>query len=114
MFCTIVRMVDDLKLCLISEATEFFPHRLSEKSVMRRIQEGRRGVRLQAVCDGGRWFTCRRWVNEFLQAVTESSTVVVRSPAAADKAATAAMELLERRYGRGKKEARPGAVSMRR
>lgn len=111
-------MVDDLELCSIDKAVEFFPKRedgfLSAKSLMRRIRAGHRGVRLQAVCDGGKWFTCRQWVNEFLLEVTERSMGSVRSPAASERAAAAAMELLARRHGRrGKKEAR-AKVSVRR
>lgn len=108
-------MVDDTELCLIEKAAaEFFPRPLCKRSVMQRIQVGRRGVRLEAVCDGGRWFTCRRWVSEFLHGVTEQSTGAVRSPAATERAVAAAKERLARRRARrGKKEAR-AKVSVRR
>ena len=69
--------MEDRMLVRLNEASQWFPQRsgkpLSAKAIRRRIHQGKRGVRLQAVMDGGEWFTCREWVEEFTSAVTSAS-----------------------------------------
>jgi hypothetical protein len=88
----------------ISEASEWFPafrgRRLSTKAIIRRIRHGQNGVKLKAELDGGKWFTCREWVEEFRAAVTARRVPEVPSPAAQKRAVAAARARLERRYGR--------------
>ena len=72
-----ILVMDDLMLVTLNDASEWFPKRngrtLGTKAIRRRIHQGKRGVRLQAVRDGGEWFTCRQWVEEFMVAVTAAS-----------------------------------------
>lgn len=90
-------------LAPIESAREWFPKRdgkaVSGKAILRRIKVGHRGVRLQARRDGGRWFTCRQWVEEFQAAVTAKSIPVVCSPSASSRAVAQARAALNRRYG---------------
>lgn len=90
-------------LAPIESAREWFPKRggkaLSSEAILRRIKVGHRGVRLQARRDGNRWFTCRRWVDEFQAAVTAKSLPVVCSPSASSRAVAQARAALARRYG---------------
>lgn len=99
--------MDRTNLTPIKDAAKWFPLRngkpLTTKTMMRRIRSGHRGVKLKAILDGGRWFTCREWIEEFQASVTESSAGLVRSPAEIEREVTAARALLAKRYGpRGK------------
>jgi hypothetical protein len=54
----------------LQTAADWFPHkggqRPSDKSLVRCVEMGRNGVRLRASKIGGQWFTCREWVEAFL------------------------------------------------
>jgi hypothetical protein len=89
----------------LSEAAEWFPCRNgrkpTKKTLLRRVRQGARGVRLRAVLDGGRRHTRREWVEEFLQAQTEAS---LKMHALADRLrprrpSERARNFLRRRYG---------------
>ena len=99
--------MDDLLLTPIGAARHWFPKRdgrsLSEKAVIRRIRKGQRGVRLEARFDGGRWLTCRRWVEDFLAARTAAAAPVVCTPSVSARAVSSARATLHRRFGRGAK-----------
>jgi hypothetical protein len=74
---SIKTVMESRMLVRLNEASEWFPKRngkpLGSSALRRRIHTGKRGVRLQAVRDGGEWFTCREWVEEFMAAVTAAS-----------------------------------------
>ena len=105
--------MDDLVLTPIAVARHWFPKRgnrpIGSKAVIRRIRRGQRGVRLEARFDGGQWLTCRRWVEEFLQARTDAA-LPVSSPSVSSRAVAQARATLARRFGRGaKRKAAAGA-----
>lgn len=64
--------MDAADLVTLRTAAAWFPQRAgratSVDSVRKWIETGVRGIRLQAVRSGGEWFTCREWVEAFLQA----------------------------------------------
>ena len=89
----------------IADAAEWFPlrggKRLSAKAVRRRIHKGSKGVRLEAVRDGGEWFTCREWVERYLSDVTAASLAKRPVPfvASLPKTPERVKKRLARRYG---------------
>ena len=93
--------MDGQELLTLSKAAKLFPGRNGKtvhlKTLCRRIRVGSRGVRLRAINDGGRWFTCADWVREFLDAQTTNATAGRLHPSAVDEDDDrAAAELLNR------------------
>ena len=60
------------ELVSLRTAAEWFPRKggrtTSAKSLENWIENGVKGLKLQAVRSGGEWFTSREWVEEFLRA----------------------------------------------
>lgn len=77
MVASIEAVMNDVELVGLVEASKWFPKRngkpLGSSAIRRRIHVGKRGVRLQALRDGGEWFTCREWVEQFMADVTAAS-----------------------------------------
>lgn len=59
-------------LVSLKTAADWFPHRGGQRphadSLAKWVESGRNGVFLKATRSGGQWFTCREWVEEFLNA----------------------------------------------
>ena len=65
---------DELKLRPLVEAIEdVTSRRVSLQTAIRWGTDGRCGVLLQRQRVGGRWFTTRAWVREFLEATSEAA-----------------------------------------
>mgnify|MGYP003133284794 FL=1 len=99
--CTFGDVMDGHEMLTLSKAAKLFPSRNGKtvhlKTLCRRIRVGSRGVRLRAINDGGRWFTCADWVREFLDAQTSNATAGRLHPSAVDEDDDrAAAELLNR------------------
>lgn len=96
--------MQDTNLTPLNEASKWFPLRggkpLGPKALRRRIRNGSRGVRLRAIKDGGEWFTCREWVEDYLSAVTAAALAPVKAVRVAPaKSSERAKRRLARRYG---------------
>lgn len=102
MIATMPAAMDDESLVPIAEASGWFPKRgsraLGAKAIRKRIRVGEKGVRLEALRDGGEWFTCRAWVERYLEAVTAASLTVVRPAAPPSREAERAKAILSRRW----------------
>ena len=70
----------------LADAAKYLPGRggkaMCVKSIVRRIVKGVRGVRLQAVRNGGLWFTTREWCEQFISDCTAEATGTRPIPAA--------------------------------
>lgn len=71
------------------------------KSIVRRIVKGVRGVKLQAVRNGGLWFTTVEWCEQFISDCTAKATGTRPIPAAGDESPSyrRAVDALAGRFG---------------
>ena len=54
-----------------SQAAQRFPQPVHERTVVRRITEGVKGIKLQALFDGDRYWVKPEWIDQFLQRTTQ-------------------------------------------
>lgn len=58
----------------VSQAAQRFPQPVHERTVVRRITEGVKGVKLQAIFDGDRYWIKPEWIDDFLRQTTQLRT----------------------------------------
>lgn len=87
----------------LADAAKHLPGRggkaMCVKSIVRRIVKGVRGVKLQAVRNGGLWFTTQAWCEQFINDCTAKATGARPSASGESPSYRRAVDALAGRFG---------------